>query len=356
MPNLTQSLNILRNGIPKSRSRKAENEAPTGSKLQQLPIRDHYLRYEHFQIKQYPKRAVRQFCDVAVLRKAELAARDTTLGIIDSLTREYLVYHFPESEAFLDAEASDDSEEDIAYYKRLATGLVGDILQVASRIDCGIDSDAGILRDVLLTHALRQLERLNSTCGDILKLEDTIHFSLPQSPLAIRSKNNSPESVKADTMTDARILNSSLAWDLNDMPVSTVERVTETKATISVATKKRGFSEAHLYEDFEAADNGEAWSAPGIQVKRQKFEVKFRQVTDVVVANDQEAHNLRSTKHSNTGARIKQFKENVVDLTGENDRAKMDESDKLYAEHRSAHKQQPDHDLESEFRIPGSFA
>lgn len=306
---------------------------------------------------------MRPFFDDAVLRKAEFAARDTPLGIIDSLAREYLIYWFPETESFLDAEPSDDFEDDVAEYTRLAAGLIEHLLKALVRIDGSSDEDALSLRDATMKHVQRHLERLNDTCGDIVEAEEILHFSPPTSLLPLRPKSNSSEAreqtaeARPEVLSEARILNSSLAWDLTEASSlkSTAATQSEVQAANISTVRKRGFSEAQLYDDYEAADNGQAWTRPGVLIKRQKFEVKFRQVIEISIDIDSETHDDSSARRNATRKTTKQHKENVIDLTEENVSMQLDPMEHVETGNGLRDEQQCEPELEREFRLPGSF-
>ncbi|KAK5070879.1 hypothetical protein LTS08_000528 [Lithohypha guttulata] len=328
MPTLTQNLNILRLGVPRSRSKADPVTLP--GQIDRAPIlpRDHYIRYEQYHKRQFPKRSNHHFASEQLLRKAEAADRDTTMGIVDTIAREYIVHWMPEVEVFLEADPSDDFEDDKTEYKRLVGRLVQGVLEVLSRVNCDNDQDAGALREAGKQYVEKHLRKLYDACSDLLNEEERLHFAPSAQALTLREKSDwlkqqEEEMRPREQLSEARLLNSSIAWSLSDArQCSTLFKAAEPLDARSYS-RKRTLSKAQLYEEPDATDNGQVWTPPGVEVKRQKFEIKFAMpAQDEILQED-----IRAKQASNT-----------IDLTADDDQDFIDGEQASHLDIRNSHR------------------
>lgn len=343
MPTLTQNLNILRIGVPKSRSKADPVRRPGKINETPIPPRDHYIRYEQYHKRQFPKRSKHQFASEQLLQKAEAADRDTTMGIIDTIAREYIVHWIPEVEVFLEADPSNDFEDDRTEYKRLVGRLLQGVLEIMSRVNCDNDQDARALREAVKQYVETHLRKLYDACSELLDEEERLQFAPSAQALPLRKKPDSWKQQeeemrpRVEQLSEARLLNSSIAWSLSDARQPfTLFKATEPLNARS-CSRKRTLSKAQLYEEPDATDNGQIWTPPGIEVKRQKFEIKFAtSAQDDILQED-----IRAEQASN-----------MIDLTADDDQDFMDGEQASHLDTRNSHRLLI---AGGEFHIPGAF-
>lgn len=269
MPTVKQNIDILRNGVQKRRTQESETKDDSTFNIR-LPIRDHYERFERFTTRQYPKRRRDRFVDEDTADQAKVADRDTSLGILDTLARQFITFWLPEIELFLAEDAFNDPEVEREAYVRHANGLENNVIRVSDRIDCTIDTRASTLREALQERTMHYLVDLYEACKDVLDDEEKSDLD-PSKRLAWRNQPSqppatTPKKVTLETLSEARTLNSSGAWDLSE------------KANLAPTTlshRVRYFSPIRQLDYADAADNGRAWSTAEPIVNNNKFEFEF---------------------------------------------------------------------------------
>lgn len=362
MPTFNQNLNILRNGLQRKRPVQDRDSNP-----RHLLCRDHYERWTDFNKRQFSKAKQAPWADVEVIKKAAAARRDTPLGILDTIAREYITYWMPEImllQASVDEDISDDTAAMTEKYKTLFDDLRHHVFDVVNRVDCGNDEAAQQLRTSLMDKARDQLSKIFKTLKDDFRNEEK-HVYDSEQLMMTRAKNLKATSGKSRSTTvpisEARILNSSLAWDAHDTHESpsqirnsvakemaqlfttTTQEAHQAFHGLSPATisKKRRYSQIGLSPEPDPADNGQVWDSPIPDLKRRKFEFKF---TDTVRLSDKNG-NGRQPRFEIYGKTPR--KRHTVDLTmdGSEDENTKREAYRLKGENAGA----------SEFPMPGAF-
>ena len=275
MPTLAQNIGILKNGPPKRSARGSSRDTRAYSTS---AFRDHYERYELFSKKQRRAKDHKFLTGNDLLVRAIAADRDTPLGILDTIVREFIVYWIPEVELFL-SEKSQSLDADKEESMSLATGLQAHVVRVARRVGCTGEADAAELRDTLLEYVQSCLSKLYERCKDVLEVEEKSLYSLESRKNVISAGCDTSvrHGSKGDAkVSEAHILNSSTLWDMADTKTLPIQLLPKRPAASSA--RKRRFSEARLYEESDPADNGQAWEHSGQYVKRPKFEINLRQV------------------------------------------------------------------------------
>lgn len=322
--------------------------APNLESCKPLPIRDHYERWAHFSKRQYPKQRPTQFTDVELIDRAIAAGRDTPLGIIDTIAREFITHWLPECMLFWHQPA-DKQEDYIEAYKALATGLRSGVIDILKRIQCDKDEAAVKLRGVLQESAESQLQMLFDVCGVKLTDDEKPRYD-PKRAASVHTDdletNQNGIIYALSPLKEARILNSSLAWDLSDSQ--------STPHPLPAASLKRRFSQSNtpspdLFSYPDPADNGQVWNSPPPANKRRKIALRFTSHTDT------STEHFRTPFHTTFRHRSDR---DTIDLTADDD----DNSNAIRAANRDPLTTTTTHsegtsesESESEFPIPGSF-
>lgn len=337
MPSYTtkQNIIILRNGLPRKRNKTAtEEEEPTDGPVL---IRDHYERYALFMSRQYPRRKNELFVPEETANAAGQADRDTPLGIIDTIVREFICHWLAEAESFLADDAYEDAEEEKEEYKKLATYLADNTIVVSGQVDCTRDARAATLRDTLQKRAYAYLFQLFNACQEVLDDDEKVEYD-PQRKGTRASRKNSTKT--QGVLSEARILNSALAWEL-------VQEPTTPEIPRQPSPRKRRLSQMRFLDDIEAADNGQVWrDASEFDLKQlQKHKFDFEIINTIKVSGMTEYRYGHRTSE-NKGA-------DTVDLTGDDQdnpgqngdvRTKEDVSESRFVD-----------TCEFRFRVPGAF-
>jgi len=300
MPNAKMNIGVLRNGVQRRRARSTEdkNEADT-----RLPVRDHYERFEQYMKRQYPKRKQDIFAEKELMRQAEAADRNTPLGIIDTVAREFIIFWMPELEMFLADNAYDDAEVEREAYKRFANGLEDHIMLVSDRVDCSRAKHAATLRDALQNRAMQYLADLYQSCEEVLQSHEKFDFD-PQQRSTRRAKLECQN--PSEVFSEARTLNSSLVWSLTDDSKRETHKRTP-------SPRARRLSPIRQLDYAEAADNGQAWGNPEAGIGSRKFEVE--------ITNTIKISGFENLQRFSKFKRQRQYMtdDNTVDLTTEED-------------------------------------
>jgi len=300
MPSVKQNIGLLRNGVQRRRAQSTEDkdEANTG-----LPVRDHYERFEQYMKRQYPKRKQDVFAGKELISQAGAADRNTPLGIIDTIAREFITFWMPELEIFLADNAYDDEGVEREAYKRFASGLEHHVMLVSDRVDCSRAEDAATLRDALQHRAMQYLADLYQSCEEVLQDHEKSEFD-PKQRSARRAKLDIQKST--ETFSEARTLNSSLAWSLTDDGKQHMHNR-------SPSPRARRLSPIRQLDYTEAADNGQVWGNPEAGVGHYKFELEITNTIKVSGSDNLERFShLKRQRHRMTD-------DNTVDLTTEED-------------------------------------
>ncbi|KAK5950579.1 hypothetical protein OHC33_008522 [Knufia fluminis] len=308
MPTVKQNIGVLRNGVQRRRAQAADNEDEANIRL---PVRDHYERFEQYMKRQYPKRKQDRFADDALMRQAEVADRNTSLGIIDTVVREFIIFWMPEVELFLADNAYDDEDIERQAYQRLAGGLEKHIMAVSDQVDCGRDGAAAALRDALQERTMQYLADLYNSCEDVLKDHEKPDFD-PKQRSSRRSKTALSDRPTATTelLTEARTLDSSLAWSLaGDRDEEPLQR--------SASPRIRHLSPIRQLDYGEAADNGQIWGNPDAGTGKRKFEIEITNTIKISGSEDIETIGRKRFRDQAMA------KDNMVDLTAEDDSEAM---------------------------------
>lgn len=342
MPTFKQNLNVLKSGIQRRGTR---DNAVDFSVDQRLPTRDHYERWAHYYKRQYPKRKQIPWADIEVLDQAVAAARDTPLGIVDTITREYITYWMPEIMLFvlaMDDDESDDGQTHVLIYKSLADRVRRGVLDVIRRVDCGKDEAANTLAAILEEKTEDRLSKLFVVFEDLLTDEERrVYKPAKFELLAQRTRELSYRSTKSrpESIPEARILNSSLAWELSD---SRIQQGTAHIQPKVPSPRKRKYSEMRSSPGPDPADNGQVWDSPKFEFKRQRFDFTFRSTVQLPRTDEY----TTTFPHRGVGRSRQQY--DTVDLTGNGD----DEDDGS-GHNMSLQDGFPD---SSELKIPGSLS
>lgn len=366
MPTLNQNLNILRNGL--QRKKYAQDKE---SGVKHLPGRDHFERWMDFNKRQSPRSQQIPWTALQVLEMAVAAQRDTPMGIIDTVTREYITHWAPEIMLLEVSAENTDTNRDrsliVAHYKSLFDDLQNHFFDVLRRIDCGKDKAAEQLKSVTIERARYQLRGIYYELSkhDLRDEErDTYDPNRLATPFA-ENTETSRKKVKltTDPISEARILNSAVVWDTHDTHKSSSElrdSVAKEMAQIFTTTshevsqslhvqplvapsRKRRHSQTRSSPEPDPADNGQVWDSLMPDTKRRRFEFKF---TDTVrlSAKNGNGRQPRFEVHSTTPR-----KRTTVDLT-------MDGSDGGDEnEYEGIYRFKEGGSGASEFSMPGAF-
>lgn len=277
MPKLATLIKILRDGTRKSGFLKECNEDTGGISL---ALRDHYARLEQFWSKKYPKQN-RSFVDASAAKAAISADRDSTLGILDTIVREFVTFWMPELEAFMEHDQEDADKET---YVRVIIEIEENIVNVVNRLDYIGNETAIVLQGALIKLIGSYLQDLFSMYESLLDDDERALYD----PKNCISKGRSTNSHKNTTIksvdesiSEARLLNSAIAWEVSDHQ----ELTTKPHVPVLKSLVKRSFSEAFDEHGADPADNGAVWDTCQT-AKRQKFEVKISKVIDVSDSDD----------------------------------------------------------------------
>lgn len=342
MPTLKQNLNVLKNGVQRRGTR---DNAANFSLDQTLPMRDHYERWAQYYKRQYPKRKQTPWADTHILDQAVAAARDTPMGIVDTVTREYITYWMPEIMLFvlaMDDNESDDGQTHLLTYKSLANGVRRNVLDVIRRVNCRCEV-ARKLATTLKEKAEHRLSKLFVVFEDLLTDEEKREYDPAQAKPAshqIHQVSHRLTKTAPESIPEARILNSSLAWGLSD---SRIQRDSAQNQPKIPSPKKRKYSEMGSSPGPDPADNGQVWDSPKLDFKRQKFEFTFTSAVQL----PQTGEYTLASPHRVGGRSRQQY--DTVDLTEDGD----DDDDDGPGHATSL--QDGFHDS-TEFRIPGSLS
>ena len=303
MPNIKQNIGLLRNGVQRKRARETATDDQADARL---PVRDHYQRFEQYMKRQYPKRKQDRFTGECLAKRAEAAERNTPLGIIDTIAREFITFWMPEIELFLADNAYENEDIERVAYKRFVDGLEGHIMAVSDAVSCDKDKDAATLRDALQKRTTEYLADLYESCKEVLKDCEKPEFD-PEQRSSRRSKRSAAGNTKALTepLSEARTLNSSLAWSLAD-------DTHESPPQRSTSPRIRHLSpirQLDLAEYSEAADNGLAWG--NSEASKREFKIE---ITNTIKIRGSESIEAFAKEHSKKRARND---DNVVDLTSD---------------------------------------
>lgn len=302
MPNIKQSIGVLRNGVPKRRAGSTEEDDEADVRL---PVRDHYERFEQYMKRQYPKRKQDRFAEERLTKQARTADRSTPLGIIDTIVREFIIFWMPEVELFLADDPYDDEDLEREAYKRLVDGLEEHVMAVSDRVDCDRAGDAATLRDALQERALQYLADLYESCKDVLKdYERSACDPKKRSSRSPKTFNTRKAKPATGILSEARTLDSSLAWSLADngdgMP-----------SPRSMSPRLRHLSPIRQLDYGDASDNGGAWGDPEAGAGKRKFEIE---ITNTIKISGSESIEAFRDAPSRTWGMTN---DNTVDLTAE---------------------------------------
>lgn len=302
MPSVKQNVDVLRNGVQRRRAQSTEdkNEASTG-----LPVRDHYERFEQYMKRQYPKRKQDVFAIKGLIKQAEAADRNTPLGIVDTIAREFIIFWMPELEIFLADNAYNDEEVEREAYKWFASGLEHHVMLVSDRVDCSRAKDAATLRDALQHRAMQYLADLYQSCEEVLQDHEKSDFD-PKQRSARRAKLDIQKSTEA--FSEARTLNSSLVWSLTDDGKQQMHKR-------SPSPRARRLSPIRQLDYAEAADNGQVWGNPEAGIGHYKFDFEITNTIKVSASDNPE----RFSDLKRQRQRQRMTDDNTVDLTTEED-------------------------------------
>lgn len=270
MPNIVHSTNVLRDGIRKSRTKTISKE--NGYQLLS-PLRDHYSRFESFYTKRYPHSPDTKFANHELITSAASADRDTVLGILDTVAREFITYYIPEIETLLNSAKSENSKNQKLQSSKLINSINEYILKVAVRIDPNNEKASATLKEVLQTRAQKYVDDLNEAFGNTSETFDYTKDTCTNSPrpemIGAESYREASES-DLDKIPDAQILDSTCAW-------STIEPrkpLSQLMSPWSRISRKRRYSQTTGMNYPDPADSGQVWNVPGNKLKRQRLNIQ----------------------------------------------------------------------------------
>lgn len=283
MPKITTLVKILRDGTRKSSIFSDSSDELTNV---EPALRDHYTRIELFWRKKHLKQE-RIFVDATVARLAISADRDHVLGILDTITREFITFWMPELEIFVGGSCNELEDKDM--YVKVVLGLEKHVFDAVIRLDCTKDKTAGTLRQALFGLVTSYLMNLFDMYKDLLSEDEQVRFSpyKPTSQGEARRPATSNSKATIETLSDARLLNSSIAWEIADIH----KKEPPPRLPLLRSPVKRGFSQAFLGDAPDPADNGAIWDTQGT-TKRQKFEVKVSKIIDLSDNEDIDKHEI----------------------------------------------------------------
>lgn len=264
MPNIKQNLGVLRNGAQKKRSKTEDLEQVEETTPERMPTRDHWVRLETFNQRQFLKRKREHFIPPDMMRQAETADRNTPLGILDTIAREFITHWMPEIELFLTEDAYDDDDVERQAYKKLANGLHENVVLVVSRVDASQDTVAKTLAAALQNCAQKYLARIYEACVEVLSDKEKQKYHSNEQRSYAKDKEHIIEVEQkqpAGILTDARILDSTMAWSFAGFGWSH-------------SPKKRRLLQTRFANDPDPADNGQIWDSPQIEMKRHISEIR----------------------------------------------------------------------------------
>ena len=298
MPNVKQNIGVLRNGVQKRRTQSTEDRDGADARL---PVRDHYERFEQYMKRQYPRRKQDVFTEKEVERRAEAVDRNTPLGIMDTITREFIIFWMPELELFLADDAYDDGEVERQAYKRFADGLENHIMVVSDRVDCSKSKDAGTLRDALQSRTMQYLADLYQSCENVLQEHEKSDFD-PKQRSGRRAQFEDQKFT--EVFSEARTLNSSLVWSLTETNKQETYRR-------SSSPRARHLSPIRQLDYADAADNGQAWGNAEAGTGKDRFEIE--------ITNTIKVSGSRNPRRSEALKRQRAYtpREDAIDLTAE---------------------------------------
>lgn len=333
MPKLSLNIKILQNGISHNHNKSTDENAPELCH----PLRDHYHRFEAFSRKQYPERES-QFVIKLVAQKAASSDRDTTIGILDTVAREFITYWMPKVELLFATDARNEAGKSSTTINKLAACLERDVLDIAIRIGCS-DPDTRTLRDSLVQQVRYYLRILSSRCetesNEKVSTEDISAEFTKQIRSTAKARSKKEVNVALEVLPEAHILDSTIAWRLADSR----ERSTRPISPTSRQRCKRRFSQINTSEEPDPADNGQAWLIEANSAKRQRF--KFSIPKALAVSG------LNVHRHYDTSsAPGKHAKAQTIDLTTDDgtDLRSGNEDELVHEKNKRA------------LHIPGSFS
>lgn len=170
--------------------------------------RDHYDRFNLFLSQQYPLSSQSTFADPLLTKAAASTPRHSKLGLIDTLAREFITYWLAEIENFLGTDHPRNGE--LQMLESLWNGLKEHVREPLQQTDCSNCQQAQQLRFAILDWLDQYLVELYNDCKLNMSPNKRREYQLQLRSLTIREKSSH--------LSEARILNSSVAWDLNVSP------------------------------------------------------------------------------------------------------------------------------------------
>lgn len=313
--------------MQKRRGKADDGEQLEDLRLCPIPTRDHWDRLQTFTQRQFPKRRPDHFVPLDVMRQAEAASRDSPLGILDTISREFITYWMPEVELFLADDAYDNDDIERKAYMRMADALSDNVVSVVDRINAKGDKTAEILAAAVRDCARKYLVDLYEACMDVLNEQERQTYNLKH----IRQEQEQ----FMGSLTEARVLDSSMVWSFSDLqrPAS---------------PRKPRRPQTQFLDEPDPTDNGQIWNSPSAEFKKRHFDVEITNTIKIssiegLVDDTQDDTQIRpATKRPLVG----EFPE-VIDGR-ERFRKSMQYTQESIARSTSI-------EDEGEFSIPGSF-
>lgn len=277
--------------------------------------------------------------DCDVMMKAVAAQRDTPLGVMDTLTRECITYWMPELMLHVDSiqeKRVHNITVDVTPYKTLFNDFRYQVLDVLSRIDHDGDEAVKQLKTAITTQTHTHLSNIFMPMRDELTDQEKHDYHpdrmAPSWTNKIKTSARKSKPISGP-MTEARILNSSLAWD--------VRPSRQSPAQVPLSRKRR-YSEVRSSPEPDPADNGQVWNSPKLDLKRPKLE--FRSTHTIRLSDKHQGYTTHS-RHELDG--VSPRKHNTVDLTKDGSEYEQ--------ENRAGYTFGDQSPSASEFSMPGAF-